>query len=486
MIELRGLNMAVSDRDVRSMYDQLQSVYKQQQQLLQQRKNQMDQMQREMEQLRRDLVESEKQMQTDMVERLKKSVDELCNNYVLEVREMRNTYEETYRHIQQLETEYHQALEALGEEQKRAIAELDRTKRRAWEHAEKQKEQLQQALNLAYQNPVEIFFPHRLQHYLDAGERARKLMEEGLYTLAANDYSNICMGVSGLTEDTQRKVQELDVMFEIYRTLIANIDVLQTSPWELKDDNGNLIFSLCEENDLDYWSDTLYHKISLEIEEHRRISEAGSLKWIHNNADSGISPALLLDRRMRSLETLPGQLKICISYALSACDSYNYLFHIRDLAIKAFDEQNYYYDRTLFGRCNSLNKNSPGYDFYWQWLDKEECIYHDGEPDYREERCMQFYNPEGDSCRLYMIPVRTDSTVGYYLCLESQSEYYQQGVQNALQTALENWLQQAVQISDGTVNVYASHNRLLTVEELKVLAAVPKEEKLSAKYCIGL
>lgn len=348
-------------------------------------------------------------------------------------------------------------------------------------------EKMQRAINYACQYPVEIFYPHRLQHYLDAGEEAHRLAKEGLFAESASLYDTVSMRIEDLVDDTKIKINELDMMFEIYKTVLARIENICTTDWELKDKNGDVILALTEETDMDYWSDMLYHVLSGEIAEHKRIIEGGSAEWVHQTHNNGYSPALMLDKQIRSLEVIPEQLEVCVQYALSACDSYNYIFTIRDTIVPVMAGQGYIYDGMKFGKRNSANKDTIGYQHYRQWLVSEECLYEGEEPDYREERCMQFINQEGNCCRIFIVPVRTGGTVGYCLYLDSQAEFQPEKVRLSLQRELQNSLPQVkVEIPENQFQLHTEQTRLMTKEVAVALTATPDENKLAAKYCMGI
>ena len=478
--------MAVDDRDLQRLRNRLDESYAQLKQRQRSDSDRLKSWEKEFKTLREGLIDSTKTMQDDMVERFRELEEDMRRKYVLQINEMKEEYNREVEHIHKIEKQYNAIIDELDSEQKRIIADYDKKNIRAREIAKCQEQEFDSTKNVALQLPVDVFYPHRLEQYLKAGERARHLMEEGLYNLSANDYSNICLGINGLIEDTNQRIRELDAMFEIYRTLVSSISLMKTSPWELTDDDGDVVLSLDDERDMDYWSDSLFYQLSVSLEIHRRTAEAGSELWIQQHMGSSISPALLLDKEIKGLEMIPKQLEVCTSYALSACDCYNYLYEVKDIASKILMEQNYSYIQTLFGEKKQNIPDSPGYEYYTQWLSNEECIKLGSSPDYREERCIRFSNPEGNLCFLYMVPVREKATVKTFLYIESYAEHNPEKVRYVLQTILSSALGRNVNICSNINQVSTASDRVMSEEELRRLAAVQDKSHLEAKYCSGV
>ena len=483
--------MAVSEQEVNRLYEQLHEAYQEIADLQRRASESSSKMQNELRRVTIDMQRSTGQLQEELIQRWKTLENSMCEAYAQEVTEMRQSYKSLQDTVSDLENQYNEALTQLVQEQQNIIAEKEQRDSRIRDIAIDEESKFQQALNLAYQQPVEAFHPHSIEDYRKAGERARKLLQSGLYSLAATDFSNCRMGIMSITEDTQKKVKDIEMMFELYKSLLAQIDILSTSPWELKDENGGTYLSLDKIEDIDYWSDMLYTQLSELIDEHKKIVSDGVLEWIHANANKGISPELMLDHKIRSLEYIPSQLQICISYALSACDCYNQLFDIRDIVNDVMLEQNYYYESTTFGACRPSNDNSKGFQYYLQWLKDEKCIDRGKAPDFREERCIQYKNTEGNICMIHIIPVRYNAIVSFNLYLESISALLPSMVENSLRIALEN----ALSFINCHVRIYdksnselnrQNENRILTYEGLKVLSAMPDERKMKAKYCTGV
>lgn len=478
--------MAVDDRDLERLRQQLQDAYRKMNAMNREMEERSSRMRRQMKQMQKDMLASTQELQKDIVDRWSRLESEMCQTYAEELRSVQDAYEEQVKQVRAREAEYDHALKELQAEQKAVMAEKDRQDRKAMENAQEQAEKLEEALRKAGEYPVEAFFPHRLQHYREAGERAAQLMREGLYTLAANDYSNSVMGVEGVVEDSKKRLSDIDMMFGLYGSMLERIDFINSGEKELRDKDDQVVLSLDSEEDLDYWSDALYGALLSDVREHKQVMEDGPEKWIERNAGKGTPPELLLDNRIRSLEYIPAQFEKCVSYALSACDSYNKIFSIRDEAIQILAEQNYFYDCTRFGPCAAAGMDTLGYQHYRQWLVEEECIDASKEPDYREERCMQFLNEEGNLCWLHMIPVRRECVVGYQLWLESCAEHVPAKVGETLRHVLVDGLHENVGlVTDGNVPGTDS-GRVLTMEELKVLSAVPAESQIRAKYCVGV
>lgn len=483
--------MAVSEQEVNRLYQQLHDAYQEIANLQRRASDSSAKMQEELRRITTDMQNSTGLLQDELIQRWKTLENGICEAYAHEVTEMRQSYKSLQDTVRTLETQYNEALMQLVQEQQNIIAEKEQRDSRIRDIAIDEEAQFQQALNLAYQQPVEAFHPHSIEDYRKAGERARKLLQSGLYSLAANDFSNCRMGIMSITEDTQKKVKDIEMMFELYKSLLAQIDILSTSPWELKDENGDTYLSLDKIEDIDYWSDMLYTHLSELIDEHKQIVSNGVLEWIHANSNKSVSPELALDYRIRSLEYIPSQLQICISYALSACDCYNQLFDIRDIVNDILLEQNYYYDSTTFGACRPSNDDSKGFQYYLQWLKDERCIDIGKTPDYREERCIQYKNSEGNICRIHIVPVRNNAILSFNLYLESISMMLPSMVETSLRVSLQNalsFINCHVRIYDKTDNELnrQNENRILTYEGLKVLSAMPDERKMKAKYCTGI
>lgn len=480
--------MAVDQKDLERLRSQLETERNELRRQRSEADASVKKMQQEMQQVRQSLITSTKNMQGEMTRKFQNMEESVRKSYAQEISQMKQSYEQICQHVQQLEEEYRSKLAQLAREEQEVLDKLREKERHLHGLMKKNEEKMREAVSHAYQYPIEVFYPHRLQHYIEAGEEAARLAEHGLFSEAASLYDTAAMRVTDLTEDTQIKVHELDMMFEIYRTVLANAESLCQSPWELKNDAGEVTLSLTEDVDRDYWSDMLYDTLMQELEKHRRIAEAGSEEWVKMQGNSGISPALLLDKQIRQLETIPRQLEICIRYALSACDCYNYFFDLRDMIFPIMSDQNYIYDRILFGKRSPANADTHGYEHYRQWLAEEECLEAGAEPDYREERCMQFFNSEGNQCRIFMIPVRKDNgTVAFRLFLDSQAECQPLQVQQALQNVLQNGLPQIqVEIAQNPEQMHTQQNRPMTKEIADVLAGNPDQNHLEARYCMGI
>ena len=118
------------------------------------------------------------------IQKLQEMEQSFSNAYLNEMERMRRRYNELTEQVAIYENELNEAMERLEAEQARLIQENKAKNQQYEEAANKAVQKLKQSIQDACQFPVDIFYPHAIQRYIEAGEEAEKLLQNKLYTLA--------------------------------------------------------------------------------------------------------------------------------------------------------------------------------------------------------------------------------------------------------------------------------------------------------------
>ena len=358
------------------------------------------------------------------------------------------------------------------------------------EAANKAVQKLKQSIQDACQFPVDIFYPHAIQRYIEAGEEAEKLLQNKLYTLAVPKAECATDAVKRLENSTKQKMEELDTLFEIYRMKLETLTKSIFSDGRLNLKDGDEVVLELTEQDIDYWSDRLYSELKELLQEHQANVDGGTGQWIKKCANQALDPAFLLDKEIQRLDMIPQKLSICISYATSACDCFNHTSVIEETVETVLREQNYEFTGIAYGPCKCGNDASKGFqEYFHQYLQDEICIKENGKADYREERVLTFekchtINEKPDICRLYIIPVRKEKTVSYRIYMQLEAEYFPTMVQESLSNILgRNGVY--VETAKSAMNIATDAGRPLTLKETDNFTATVTEADLRQKYSLG-
>lgn len=437
--------------------------------------------------IRDEFAQSLAVQQEDVSGRFQELEQSMCDAYLREVEDMRARYEELEAAARDQEEQLNRQIHELEQEQAEFFRQRAASKRKLEDVACRNLERLRRFVESACSYPVDRFFPHTLQRYIDAGQEAQQLMERGLFSLAAAKADVARMAVERLESDTAAKVLELELMFRRYQEKLLSIrrDLASDSYRRLLDDSGNVILQLSE-TDVDYWSDQLYDQLLQSLERHQRNVDGGVDGWLEQNAGEEIPVVLALDREMQRLDSIPQKLRICVSYALSACDCYNYSAQVRDLAEELLREQNYTFSEVSFGACKDGNNSSAGYrDYARSYLCKAVCFQPGGNADFREERRITFTKRYGsggwDVCSIILVPRRSYDAVSMDMFLKLESDYLPDIVQDRL-----IWMFQEhglrLRPLEQPAQAATDPDRPLNLGAVEQFYGVPRERELTAKY----
>lgn len=447
-----------------------------------------DRLEQEIDEIRDQFAQSMAAQQKDITNRYQELEQSICDAYLHEVEEMRARYAALKSAAQEQEEQLNRKLQEMEREQTEFFQQRTADERKMKEAAHRNMERLKRFVESACRYPVDLFFPHMLHQYINAGKEAEQLMEQGLFSLAAAKADVTCMAVKRLESDTTAKVKELEQMFQIYQKKLSSIkrNLEIESSRQLLDDNGNVILQLSE-TDVDYWSDQLYHQLMQSLEQHQRNVDEGVNGWLTRNMGDAVSPALALDREIQCLDGIPQKLRICVSYALSACDCYNFSAQIRDLAEDILRQQSYTFTEVSFGACKDGNDISAGYRHYAKnYLDKAICFQPEGKADFREERRVTFtkryVSGKQDVCKIILIPRRNYDTVSMDMFLNLESDYLPDVVQSQLIKLFRSNGLQRMQPLERPAQAATSPDRPLSLEAVERFYGISREKELTAKY----
>jgi len=451
-----------------------------------------DRLEQEIDVIRDEFAQSMAAQQEDVSCRFQELEQSMCDAYLREVEDMRTQYAELEAAARDQEEQLNRRLREMEQEQAEFFRQRTASERKLEGVARRNLEKLERSVESACRYPVDRFFPHALQRYIDAGEEAQRLMEQGLFSLAAAKTDVACMAVAKLESDTAAKIRELELMFRRYRENLSSIrrDLASDSYRRLLDDSGNVILQLSE-TDVDYWSDQLYDQLLQSLEQHQRNVDGGVAGWLERNAGEEVPPVLALDREMQRLDGIPQKLRICISYALSACDGYNYSAQVRDLAEELLRQQNYAFSEVSFGACKDGNDSSAGYrDYAREYLSKAVCFQPGGHADFREERRITFTKRYGsgsqDVCSIILVPRRSYDVVSTDMFLKLESDYLPDIVQDRLIRMFQEHGLRQLQPLERPAQAATAPDRPLSLGAVERFYGVPREKELTAKYSYSI
>lgn len=302
--------------------------------------------------LQKQYEKARNDQQQDYAARLRRIEESFSNVYIREAERSRQQYQALREKAEAYEQQLSEQIRALQNEQDRLIAEADARNFALRQKAQKALTGLERQIADACALPVDVFFPHCIQHYIEAGEEAKALLQARLYTLALSKADCARLFVTRLTSETQARQNELEALFLLYRqsyeVILQHLHSEETRC--LSDPDGSVLLQLSEQ-DTSYWSDQLYTELSTTLDGHRAVLDAGINGWLKRCAGQPVSPTLLLDQEIQKLNALPDKLGLCISYALSACDSYNHTADLFESAVGLLKSQGFASETVTYGAC---------------------------------------------------------------------------------------------------------------------------------------
>ena len=447
-------------------------------------------LQQEVAHMRREMSSTSARMQNDFADKLQLLQNSFSEAYLAETERMRARYSSLMNQVKEYEEKLNSSIQELEEQQRALIQENDRKNRQYQRLALEAVTRLQENIEEACTLPVEVFYPHSIQKYLDAGREAKHLLEINLYSLALAKADCASMAVCRVKEETQSQLDKLEALFEIYKMEYDAIKGSLSKEYRRCLFDGNEVILELSEIDMDYWSDQLYSELLAQLNEHKKTIDMGIHGWIQRCDGQALEPIFLLDKEVQKLELIPQKLSICTSYALSACDCFNYTQTILSEKLEQIlSEQNYELSDYLYGACKDGNANTEGFKWYYEnFLQKEKCVCTGHIPDYREERIMVFkkrhlYGTDSDSCTLYIVPFRKNNTVAYRIFIKLTSEYIPQMMLDRMITLFEQSGLKVEYTTDDSILETAAH-RPLSLQEITRERLISDEACLGKKYSI--
>lgn len=439
--------------------------------------------------LQKQYEKARNDQQQDYAARLRRIEESFSNVYIREAERSRQQYQALREKAEAYEQQLSEQIRGLQNEQDRLIAEADDRNSALQQKAQQAMTGLEQQIADACTLPVDIFFPHCIQHYLEAGEEAKALLQAKLYTLALSKADCARLFVTRLTSETQARQNELEALFLLYRqsyeVILQHLHSEETR--RLSDPDGSVLLQLSEQ-DTSYWSDQLYTELSTTLDGHRAVLDAGINGWLKRCAGQPVSPTLLLDQEIQKLNALPDKLGLCISYALSACDSYNHTADLFESAVGLLKSQGFASETVTYGACRPGNDTSEGYAHYQKVsLFRAQCHTPGGAPDYREERMLAMTKrypgtTEHDTVFLYAIPLRQAATVraAFLLQLETRSLPQERAAQ--LAKMLSDLTGQPVTAAQRADPLPLQPDRPMTLQTAEQLTATVNDDQAVNKY----
>lgn len=439
--------------------------------------------------LQKQYEKARNDQQQDYAARLRRIEESFSNVYIREAERSRQQYQALREKAEAYEQQFSEQIRALQNEQDRLIAEADARNFALRQKAQQALTGLEQQIADACTLPVDIFFPHCIQHYIEAGEEAKALLQAKLYTLALSKADCARLFVTRLTSETQARQNELEALFLLYRqsyeVILQHLHSEETR--RLSDPDGSVLLQLSEQ-DTSYWSDQLYTELSTTLDGHRAVLDAGINGWLKRCAGQPVSPTLLLDQEIQKLNSLPDKLGLCISYALSACDSYNHTADLFESAVGLLKSQGFASETVTYGACRPGNDTSEGYAHYQKVsLFRAQCHTPGGAPDYREERMLTMTKrypgtTEHDTVFLYAIPLRQAATVraAFLLQLETRSLPQERAAQ--LAKRLSDLTGQPVTAAQRADPLPLQPGRPMTLQTAEQLTATVNDDQAVNKY----
>ena len=427
--------------------------------------------------------------QQDYAARLRSIEESFSKVYIRQAERSRKEYQELRDEVNACEQQLSDQIRALRKEQARLVAEADARDAVLKQKAQAALTSLEKQIVHACKLPVDIFFPHTIQHYIEAGEEAKALLQEKLYSLALSKADCTQLFVTRLTSETQARQNELEALFSLYQQSYEVIlQHLHTAEMRrLSGSDGNVLLQLSEQ-DISYWADQLYTELTTALDGHRAVLDAGINGWLKKCAGQPVSPILLLDKEIQRLNSLSDKLSLCTSYALSACGNYNRTADIFDSVVGLLKTQGFTSEKVAYGACRPGNDTSEGYDYYQKtYLCHAQCLSPGGAPDYREERQLTMTKRypgtvEHDTVSLYSIPLRDGAVVraAFLLRLEARSLPQERTAQ--LARMLTNLSGQPVTAVQQAGPLPLQPDRLMTLQAADQLTATVNDDQTVNKY----
>ena len=445
-------------------------------------------MRRETAKLRKEMKSFSADMKKDYIQRLQEMEQSFSDAYLNEIEQMRKRYNELTEQVTEYEKELDKVMERLETEWAHLVQENEAKNKQYEDAANKAVQKLQQSIQDACRFPVDVFYPHAMQRYIEAGEETEKLLRSKLYVLAVPKAECVANAVKCLEDNARQKLEELNTLFEIYRIKLERITTYISSYGQRGLMDGDEVVLELSEQDIDYWSDRLYSELKKLLQEHQENVNGGINQWLKKYANQALDPVFLLDKEIQRLDMIPQKLGICISYAMSACDCFNQTSVIEETAETVLGEQNYKFTGIAYGPCKRGNDLSEGFREYLQYLQDETCVMENETADYREERILTFekghsLNERSDICRLYIVPVRREKTVSYRIYMQLEAEYFPYMQQERLNSILgRNGIY--VETAKAAMNIETDARRPLTLKETDNFTATVTEAGLRQKYSL--
>ena len=439
--------------------------------------------------LQKQYEKARNDQQQDYAARLRRIEESFSNVYIREAERSRQQYQALREKAEAYEQQLSEQIRALQNEQDRLIAEADARNFALRQKAQKALTGLERQIADACALPVDVFFPHCIQHYIEAGEEAKALLQARLYTLALSKADCARLFVTRLTSETQARQNELEALFLLYRqsyeVILQHLHSEETRC--LSDPDGSVLLQLSEQ-DTSYWSDQLYTELSTTLDGHRAVLDAGINGWLKRCAGQPVSPTLLLDQEIQKLNALPDKLGLCISYALSACDSYNHTADRFESAVGLLKSQGFASETVTYGACRPGNNISEGYAHYQKAsLFRAQCHTPGGAPDYREERMLTMTKrypgtTEHDTVFLYAIPLRQAATVRAAFLLQLETLFLPQERAAQMAKRLSNLTGQPVTAAQRADPLPLQPDRPMTLQTAEQLTATVNDDQAVNKY----
>lgn len=206
--------------------------------------------------LQKQYEKARNDQQQDYAARLRRIEESFSNVYIREAERSRQQYQALREKAEAYEQQLSEQIRALQNEQDRLIAEADARNFALRQKAQKALTGLERQIADACALPVDVFFPHCIQHYIEAGEEAKALLQARLYTLALSKADCARLFVTRLTSETQARQNELEALFLLYRqsyeVILQHLHSEETRC--LSDPDGSVLLQLSEQ-DTSYWSD---------------------------------------------------------------------------------------------------------------------------------------------------------------------------------------------------------------------------------------
>ena len=159
----------------------------------------------ELQRIKSDFAQSTAMQQKDFSSRFKKLEKSLCDAYLYETDKIKEKYTTLVNQVNSYERDLESQIQQIIQDQSAYLNQKRAENAKVRSLAQQTIEKLNQSIQIACQVPVDLFYPHALQRYIDAGLEAEKLLKDELYSLALAKADCACMFVKRLTDDTRTK-----------------------------------------------------------------------------------------------------------------------------------------------------------------------------------------------------------------------------------------------------------------------------------------